>query len=64
MYKIGEIIKIKKPHVCGNPYFEVIRIGVDIKIRCLKCERIILMFKKDLDKKVIKRDIDIKSIQI
>lgn len=51
-YKIDDIIKTKKPHICGNNEWLVIRVGADIKIRCLKCDREVMIPKYDLDKKV------------
>ncbi len=51
-YKIDDIIKTKKPHVCGNNEWQVIRVGADIKIKCLKCDREVMIPKYDLDKKV------------
>ena len=52
MYQIGEIIETKKPHVCGNNKWEVIRIGADFKIKCVGCGRIVMMSRVELDKKV------------
>lgn len=52
MYALGEIIETKKSHVCGNNKWEVIRIGADIKIKCLGCNRIVMMSKVELDKKI------------
>lgn len=54
MYQLGDIIETKKSHVCGSNKWEVIRIGADIKIKCLGCERVVLMAKYELDKKVKK----------
>lgn len=59
IYKMNEIIKIKKPHVCGNQFFEVVRLGVDLKIRCVKCDRIVMIPKRELDKKVLKKDVQL-----
>lgn len=53
-YQLGMIIKTKKPHVCKNDMWEVIRLGADIKIRCLKCNREVMIAKYDLNKKIIK----------
>ncbi|HHT39730.1 MAG: DUF951 domain-containing protein [Acholeplasmatales bacterium] len=53
-YQLGMIIKTKKPHVCQNNEWEVIRLGADIKIRCLKCQREVMMAKYELDKRIIK----------
>ena len=36
-YKIGSKVIMKKPHPCGTNLWEVTRVGVDIKIKCIKC---------------------------
>ncbi len=53
-YELGMIITTKKPHVCKNDKWEVIRIGADIKIKCLGCNREIMIPKVKLDKKIKK----------
>lgn len=54
-YEIGMIIETKKPHVCQNNLWIVIRTGADIKIKCQKCNREIMLPKVKLDK-IIKKD--------
>ena len=48
---------MKKQHPCGSKEFEVIRLGADIKIKCIGCGRIVMIprlkFQKDA-KKVVK----------
>lgn len=51
-YAIGDHLITKKAHVCGSNEWEVLRIGIDIKLKCVQCGREIMMFKADLDKKV------------
>lgn len=56
-YDIGTIVEMKKKHPCGSYQWEVIRLGADIKIKCLGCGRMVMLtrskFEKDA-KKVIK----------
>ena len=52
IYKLGDIVETKKPHVCGNNKWSVIRVGADIKLKCVGCEREIMMAKYELDKKI------------
>ena len=33
-YKVGDIVKTKKPHPCGSNEWEITRIGLDFKIKC------------------------------
>ena len=42
-YKVGDLVKLMKRHPCGCDIWEVIRIGMDIKLRCNKCHRIIIL---------------------
>ncbi|CDR31451.1 Bacterial protein of uncharacterised function (DUF951) [Acholeplasma oculi] len=54
-YVLGQIIQTKKPHVCGSKDWEVLRTGVDIKLKCVGCGREIMMLKYELDKRLIKK---------
>jgi len=37
-YKIGDIVELKKQHPCGNKNFEITRIGIDFKFKCLRMQ--------------------------
>ena len=49
---VGDIYELKKAHPCGCSKWEVIRSGVDCKIKCLKCEHIILIDRLTLKKSI------------
>jgi hypothetical protein len=51
-YNIGDHIITKKKHVCGSDEWVVLRTGAEIKIKCIKCNREIMVFKTELDKKI------------
>lgn len=53
-FELGMTVKTKKPHVCKNNEWEVIRTGVDIKLKCVGCERIIMIPRIELEKKIKK----------
>lgn len=36
-YNIGDIVKTKKQHPCGSKLWEITRVGVDFKLKCLGC---------------------------
>ena len=52
-YKLGSIVMMKKPHPCGKNEWEIVRVGADIKIKCLECGRSIMM--PNLAKKILIR---------
>ena len=57
--EVGDIVVMKKPHPCGGNLWEVVRTGADVKIKCLKCGRVVMLdlltFGKSL-KKVVRDD--------
>lgn len=40
-YNIGNIVETKKVHPCGSNKWEIVRVGVDFKLKCLGCEHLI-----------------------
>ncbi|MBQ6921586.1 MAG: DUF951 domain-containing protein [Clostridia bacterium] len=50
MFNIGDKIKAKKPHACGERTWEVVRTGADIKLKCTKCGRTVFMSIPDVEK--------------
>ena len=41
--RLGDVVRMRKPHPCGNSEWEVVRLGADIGIRCQKCGRRVLL---------------------
>lgn len=54
MYDLHDIVEMKKPHPCGENRWEIIRMGMDIKIQCTKCGRLIMLQRREFDKKMKK----------
>lgn len=42
-FSIGDIVRMKKPHACGNDLWTVIRTGADVKIKCRECGRVVML---------------------
>lgn len=42
-YSLGDIVMMKKPHPCGENRWKIIRVGMDVKIKCEKCAHIVMM---------------------
>ena len=65
-FYVGDIVETKKQHPCGDNKWEVIRVGADFKIKCIKCERIVMLprpkFEKSV-KKVIKSAAPVENIE-
>lgn len=53
-YNLNSIVRMKKEHPCHTNEWQIIRIGVDVKLKCLKCKRIVMMSRLDFNKKLKK----------
>ena len=53
-YKLGSKVIMKKDHPCKTNLFEIIRVGVDIKIKCINCGRTIMLPRVEFNKKIKK----------
>lgn len=53
-YGIGSIVIMKKGHPCGENLWKILRLGVDLKLKCTKCERTIMMDRIEFEKKLKK----------
>ena len=42
-FKTGDIVEMKKTHPCGSKTWEILRTGADIRIKCLGCERQVMI---------------------
>ena len=51
-YEVGQVIKTRKEHPCGNDLWEILRTGVDFRLRCLKCGRVLLLPRPKFEKAV------------
>ena len=49
--RLGDVVQTRKPHPCGGDLWTVIRIGADIKIKCLGCGRIVMLERADFIKR-------------
>ena len=53
-YKLGSKVTMKKEHPCKTNEFEVVRVGADIKIKCVNCGRVVMMHRIEFNKKIKK----------
>ncbi len=53
-YQVGTKVMMKKQHPCGNNLWEIVRVGADIKIKCIACHRTVLIPRIEFNKKVKK----------
>ncbi len=50
--KLGDVVRMKKAHPCGNPLWQVTRLGADIGLTCQKCHRRVMLPRTYLERRV------------
>lgn len=50
--RLGDIVRLRKAHPCGSYDWQVVRLGADIGIKCLKCRRHILLERGVFERRV------------
>lgn len=60
VFQLGDIVQMKKPHPCGSNEMEIIRMGMDIRIKCVGCKHSILVPRAKFEKnmKKVLRSVD------
>ena len=51
-YNIGSLLVLKKGHPCGENLWEVVKLGADIRLKCTKCGRLVIIPRIELNKKI------------
>ena len=52
--RVGDVLRMKKPHPCGSLEFTVLRVGMDFKIRCMGCGREVMLPRAKIEKNIKK----------
>lgn len=52
IYELNERLTMKKPHPCGGREWQIVRVGVDIKLKCLTCGKYVNLTRDELKKRV------------
>ena len=49
---LGDVVQMRKPHPCGGDTWRVVRLGAEIGIRCLTCDRKVLLPRSTFERRV------------
>lgn len=49
--RTGDVVRLKKPHPCGQNSWEVVRVGMDIGLRCRGCDRKVMLVRSEFDRR-------------
>ena len=52
--QVGDILEMKKNHPCGANRFAVLRVGMDFRVRCVKCGREVMAPRAKIERNIKK----------
>ena len=50
--RLGDVVRLRKKHPCGGDEWQVVRLGADIGIKCLKCQHRVLLERSIFERRV------------
>lgn len=53
-FNLNDVVEMKKPHPCGVNRWKIIRLGMDIRIKCIGCDHSVLIPRKEFSRKIKK----------
>lgn len=53
-FGLGDVVQMKKAHPCGTNAWKVIRMGMDIRIKCTGCEHSVMIPRLEFERKLKK----------
>lgn len=51
-FYVGDKVRMRKEHPCGGTDWEVLRVGMDFRLKCLTCGRVVLIPRVKFEKGV------------
>ena len=52
--RVGDKLLMKKNHPCGENDFDVLRVGMDFRVRCVGCGREVMAPRSKIEKNIKK----------
>jgi hypothetical protein len=49
---LGDVVRLRRPHPCGDDTWLVDRLGADIGLRCRTCGRHVLLERRTLERRL------------
>lgn len=53
-FSVGDIVQMKKTHPCGGSQWEILRTGIDFRIKCTTCGHMVMLPRTKFEKSVKK----------
>ncbi len=51
-FRLGDIVRLRKPHPCGGHDWRVVRLGADLRLKCLQCGHTVLLPRSTVERRL------------
>ena len=51
---VGDVLELKKEHPCGSRRWQVLRVGMDFRLRCMGCGHELMIPRSKAEKNIRK----------
>lgn len=51
-FRVGDVVRLRKPHPCGGLAWLVLRVGGDIGLKCQTCGRRLMLPRRELERRL------------
>lgn len=54
-FNVGDIVKTRKKHPCGNDKWEILGIGVQFRLKCKECGHVLVVDREKAKRMITKK---------
>jgi hypothetical protein len=51
-FRIGDVVRLLRPHPCGGSDWTIVRLGADIGLRCTTCSHRVMLPRTDVERRL------------
>jgi hypothetical protein len=51
-FRMDDVVRLRKPHPCGGTDWRIVRLGADLGLRCLTCQRRVLLPRSEVERRM------------
>ncbi len=51
-FRLGDVVRLRKPHPCGGYDWRVVRLGADLGLKCQKCGHRVLLPRSTVERRL------------
>ena len=51
-FRLDDVVRLRKPHPCGGTDWRIVRLGADLGLRCLTCQRRVLLPRSEVERRM------------